>query len=108
RRPRHTLGLLQLGPRADRAFEDHFASLGFDDNCLRVEFGVALERLLDFALDLRRLSPWLERDQIVDALDAPQSAHCLLGSIALELPFCLAFEVDPAVLDDDLYVLPGV
>ena len=33
RRPGHPLGLFALDPRAHRAFEDHFAAVGFDDEC---------------------------------------------------------------------------
>ena len=49
----------------------------------------------------------LDLDQIADALDALDPAHCGLGRAALVLPLHLAFESHPAVLDDDLDVLRG-
>jgi hypothetical protein len=72
-----------------------------------IDFGVALEGLLDLLLDLGGRGAQLDLDQIADALDALDPAHCGLGRAALVLPLHLAFESHPAVLDDDLDVLRG-
>ena len=59
---------------------------------------------MDFTLDLARLGLRLEPDRVGDALNALNPPNGIFGRRALVLPFDLALERDPAVLEDDLDV----
>src|ERR1700730_2516669 len=71
-----------------------------DGDAAGVDLGAPAKRLLDLAFDLARRRAWLELDQIGDPLYAAQPAHGVFGRLALVIPLDLAFERDPAVLDD--------
>src|SRR4051794_30112482 len=103
--PGRMLRFLAFSPGAHGAPEDHFAAVCLDGYAIGINFGVAPEGILDLGLDFRWRNAGLEEDQIADPLDAPDTAHGLLGARALVVPFHCSLERDPGVLHDDLYVL---
>src|ERR1700716_3624876 len=108
RPPGGAFGLLPLGPRPDRALQDHLAAVGFDGDAVGIELRVAAKGILDLAPDLGGSHAGLEDNQVADALDAFDPQHRVLGAGALVVPLGASFERQPAVLGDHLYVRGGV
>src|SRR5258706_9528474 len=68
---RHPCGarrLLALGPGPYCALERDFRSVGFDNDVIRIDLGVALEGLLDLLLDLGRRHVRLDPDEVAHGL----------------------------------------
>ena len=81
RPPGGAFGLLALGPRADRALQDHLAAVGFDGDAVGIELGVAAKGILDLAPDLGGNHAGLEDKQVADALDAFDPQHRVLARV---------------------------
>src|SRR3981189_2218908 len=102
RRPRDALGFLAFDPGADGTPQDHLAAISFDGDPIGVHLGVALERVLDLALDVGGLDLGADRNHVAHALDAFRFSHGALGGGLLILPLRRPLQGDPAVLDNDL------
>src|SRR5690606_4843748 len=66
---------------------------------------VCSSALLDLALDLDRRDARLHTHGVRYAFQAPDATYGRLRALFLVVPFNVAFEGDPAVINDDLYVL---
>src|SRR5690606_40386912 len=66
---------------------------------------VCSSALLDLALDLDRRDARLHTHGVRYAFQAPDAPYGRLRALFLVVPFNVAFEGDPAVINDDLYVL---
>src|SRR5882757_1047414 len=98
RAPGGAFGFLPLGPRPDRALQDHLAAVGFDGDAVGVELRVAAKGILDLAPDLGGSHAGLEDNQVADAPDALDPQHRVLRAGALVVPLGASFERQPAVL----------
>ena len=74
RAPGGMFGFLPLGPRPDRALQDHLAAVGFDGDAVGVELRIAAKGILDLAPDLGGSDAGLEDNQVADAPDARPAA----------------------------------
>jgi hypothetical protein len=94
----------------DRTVPLRMISLPLVSTVMRLASNSALRRKasLDPALDLHGRNPRLDLDRVGDALDPSHAPNCLLGSGPLVVPLHLAFERQPAALDDHPYPLPRV
>src|ERR1700716_2143492 len=104
RPPGGAFGLLPLGPRPDRALQDHLAAVGFDGDAVGIELRVEAKGILHLAADLRGSPAGLEEHPGGDALDPFEPQHRVLGAGALVLPPGASSERQPAVLGEYLYV----
>src|ERR1700722_13730085 len=109
RRPGGPLGFPAFSPGVHLAAKDHLASIRLDGDLVRLQCGVALQRLLDLPPDLRGRRARRDVDQVGDALHALQPANRPLGELLLIVPLRLALEGDPAVVDHrrDVLVAEG-
>src|SRR5258706_10173188 len=106
--PRSARRLLPLRPRAHRSLERHLGAIGFDDDAIRVDLGIALEGLLDLLLHLGWGDMGLDLHEIADSLHALDGPNGALSALALIVPLDLAFEGKVSILRDDPYLLPGI
>src|ERR1700720_1710050 len=105
RRPCGAFGFPPFGPGAHAASEDHFATIRLDGDAAGVDLRATPECFLDLALDLARSDVRLQLDEVSHALDPTDSAHRVFCPFTLVIPLDVAFERDPAVLDDGADVL---
>jgi hypothetical protein len=63
RRPCGAFSGLPVGPHFHMALQRHSSVVNVDPDRLGLQFGIALEDILDALLDVGRLRPWLSRDR---------------------------------------------
>src|SRR3989344_5467543 len=101
-RPGCPFSELALAPQVTLAVEPNHITVDPDMNVLGVHFSIAFERIFDAFADIDDVYPRAQGQPIIHPKHAGQLAHRLLYGFLLVLPVDLAFEGDPAVLNDDL------
>jgi len=100
RLPGGAFGLLAFRPGSHSAFEDHLACVCIDGDPARVDLGTATKGFFDLALDLGWLDARLELDRVDHAADALEPADRALRLLALIIPFHMALERHPSLVED--------
>src|ERR1700693_3302727 len=94
--------------RADGSPQGYATVVCLDRDLVGVTVCVSAQGVPDFPADFEgRDLFWLYRDEVRNALDPREIAHCPFGCPLLVLPLDLANQVDPAVLDSGLDAIIG-